>query len=476
MAQDTDGRAADGQCGERRSGGDGQSLPAVLTSDSAPEPLLLLDRHGAIVECNAVARCWFADLPALIGQPIGELFQPEDARWVEGLSEVRWLGVGERRLALRDGRRVCLEARELGDDAWALSMRDVTARVALDDELDHRSRMEALSDLAGSLARELNDPTSIVLGRLELVVELDGEMSNETRRHLEVALDHARRIAATMRNLRLVGVAGVPRIARVDVEAVVREAMDIVGPRLRARQLVVDVPDGLCAGGERATYARLFAMLLGHALDGTRRDTQLSVVAERWAEGVNVGVCGGLGGAPPETLMVDHGARDGAASGLGLSLARTLLRSVNGRLEVRRGRGAVWVNVSLPDPPPRRARARPAVERVLVVGTSRVHEEVRELLSSEGYEIGWSESAEEALTVLAESSLGGVIAQVLLPGMSGLALAEEIERRWPEVAEHTVLLAGARDWAWEGSARVLRAPLHRNDVMSALGRRVRRSS
>ena len=80
--------------------------------------------------------------------------------------------------------------------------------------------------------------------------------------------------------------------------------------------------------------------------------------------------------------------------------------------------------------------------RILVVDDE---EEVRDILAEAledfGYAVLTAASGEEALSMLAaDGGVDMVITDVRMPGISGLELAEEIRRRWPEMK--VVLISG----------------------------------
>lgn len=448
---------------------------ASLAYAAAADLMVLVDGDGRVRSANPRDEEWLGE-PIAANTPLVSLFRRDHAPIVERLLDNGWLGVADHVLCLASGRRVCVVAAPLGQgDGWCLGLRDVSSREYLGEVERDRHRLAAAAELAASVARELNDPISIVQGRLELIVELGGEVPQPMRRHLEVALEHARRIASTLRNLRLVGLAGLPRVERVHVAAVIDEARDLVGPRLRARDLIVEVPEDLVAGGERATYARVFSMLIGSVLDATRRSTPLVVRALASGSAVQVEVGAGLdrGGR----VRSWSGDPPGGEGGLGLSIARTMVGSVGGSITVLRGSGGLGMQVRLPGPPPRRVRPRDTVENVMIVGDADLQHIFASLLAGEGYELLCFESGERALQALDAADLPcGLGAQLFLPGMSGLSLADEVERRHPELIGRVVLVSDSRYAEPTPAGRIMRPPLHRNEVLSAFGRRVRRTS
>jgi CheY-like chemotaxis protein len=110
----------------------------------------------------------------------------------------------------------------------------------------------------------------------------------------------------------------------------------------------------------------------------------------------------------------------------------------------------------------------PAVQdtrHILVVDDE---EEVREILAETlidfGYSVLTAASGEEALPVLVKDrSVVMVITDVRMPGMSGLDLADEIRRRWPEVK---VVLISGYFLPQATPQRFLKKPFHMKELAS----------
>jgi CheY-like chemotaxis protein len=103
--------------------------------------------------------------------------------------------------------------------------------------------------------------------------------------------------------------------------------------------------------------------------------------------------------------------------------------------------------------------------RILVVDDE---EEVREILAETlmdfGYRVVTAASGEEALPLLArDRSVAMVITDVRMPGMSGLELADEIRRRWPEVK---VVLISGYFLPQATPQRFLKKPFHMKELAS----------
>lgn len=435
--------------------------------ESTPNPLLTIDATSVILACNRTGLDWLgAPRSEVVGRPLAELFDLGSRGDLERIAAAEFSWASERVLTLADGRRVLLNAASVAGTSRAryhVTLHDVTTRQLLDDAKDQRRRVAAVADLAGAVARELNDPMSIVQGRLELLLELgfdDGEM---TERHLTVALEHARRISATLRNLRLLGRAAVPRLEKVFLSEALTAALELVGQR--ARNVVVDLePDDLAAGGDAAMFARVLASLLRRTLDAAPAGRPVELHGRRSDHSVRVRITGGR-------AQVGHGA----ASTSERSIDQTLLASVGATLEEARMAGSLQFTLELPVPPATRIRARPVSERLLAVGRAELAKTLGGLLGREGYEVVRVAHAEAALErIERDGKVAAVATELFLEGMSGLTLAGEVGRRFPRLRDRVLLITDAAMATVPHAATALTPPLTRAQLLTALGRRVRR--
>ena len=444
--------------------------------ETAPDGHLLVDRAGVVRECNHTALEWFrARRDEVVGVPLASWFADHDAVAIAELAMSDWVGCEERRLTVRDGRRVLLSVRRQGDGRFHLAVRDITALQVLDEEDARLRSNHAMTELAGAIARDLNDPISVVQGRLEYLLEIGEDDPELVRRHLTVALEHSRRIASTLRNLRLVGHTSPTRLEAVSVQEILDEALVIGGNSLRQVKVEVDLePAGLLAGGQQALYARLFANLLTRAAEAMRRQGTVRVIGRYRGEDVSL-VVEDEGPALPQGELSNLWSMDREETrffNLGLSIAHTIAGSVGGGIEARRRGATTCVEVWLPRPSGSRTRARPVVESLLAVGDADFARAVEALVGREGFRVTPVSRGSEALRVVGEQPVDALVSQLRLPDMSGLALTGALVERHPALANRTVLATTKGCTVAQGVAGVS-LPLRRVELLQALGRRVR---
>jgi len=183
-------------------------------------------------------------------------------------------------------------------------------------------------------------------------------------------------------------------------------------------------------------------------------------------------------GIPPEVLrrVFEPGfttRRETGGFGLGLPMARQLLRALGGEVELdsELGKGTravlrlpvAWCAAPEPPRPEAGVRMRSgetiapretgAAQRVLVVEDDAGLRELAELvLSGEGYAVSTASDAGEALSLLEQGTFDLVFSDVRMPGgMDGTELAGRIAERWPQT--RILMASGFFDGAKDATHR-----------------------
>lgn len=328
----------------------------ALLFHTSPDPCLIISATGITLALNRRALEFFrSSRERMTESYFFELFEAASRGVAEELMRVDWNGVDEKRLRLKDGRTVTLNVSTVLLEHgvhYQVSFRDETARLARDRTLDSRRQIDGISRLSAMLAMDLNDSITIVQGRLDLLVELDKQSGNKENRHLGIAREHVRRIAATMENLRLVGRSSMVTVQSVGLTDVFEQSLVLLGRRGARREIETDFR-ALKVFGSIAPYSRVFANLLGYVLDAVHRDDR--VIIQSYKEGADTVVTQMYGGPavvgyeqllsfPMNEIQADMG--DSAS--LGFDVARLLVENFGGRIEKWRTGSSVIVKISLP--------------------------------------------------------------------------------------------------------------------------------
>lgn len=437
---------------------------AVAPSDgdpSSPDRVVglgrvTLDRMGRIVSLDPVVARWFGIArPRAVGLFLGDVLDRRGREWLEATLPLDGLGAQECAVHTRTGRALRFWPR--GELRFTVA--DDSTVTAVMNEREGRACDGARAGLAAAVARELNDPMSIVQGRLELLLELDSTDPDMLRRHLSVALDHARRISNTLHQLRLVG-------GPLDGNLEASSARRLL---LRAAALVGDVdlhldlrPSTLRLLGSPDLLVQVLVGLVRRIRDAARGDQ----VARAVARETNGHTVVELRAESPRGSTATPTPVPGDPR-LDVGVSELVLSRIGGRLEaLRLGRGLLY-RLVLPQAPPHRRR--PSHDaHVLVVGTVSPTD-LCALLYEEGVDTTCVADAEGALASLEQRVPDGLVASLHLPGISGLTLLSHTLSRWPRLTDRVVLVTRTSPPGVPDGARVCHPPVDRRALLHGLG-------
>jgi two-component system, cell cycle sensor histidine kinase and response regulator CckA len=438
----------------------------------------------------------------------------------------------QRAVALSDaeGRTVAFEGilRDITDQVQAAAERE-----ALERQLHQVARLDSLGRLAGGIAHDFNNLLAVILGHTELALADSPEdtAENGVRANLLLVRQLAERGAGLTRQLlvfsRQESVA--PEVVDVN-EAVVLTEQVLRGAIGEDIEFVADLaPDLWRVMFDRSELERLLLNLVVNARkampDGgcLRIRTRNVPAAEREAGGESGGGRSGDGrsGAEPgpeaqpepgadsgprvrlsvadtgvgmRESIVDHvfepffTTDPSAGTGLGLSTAYGMVTVAGGRITIDSAPDAgTTVQVDLPAAPdaappahgPEPAPPHGDGQTVLVVEDD---DDVRELvivmLSRSGYKVVAAASPEAALALdQTPDGYDAMVTDVVMPEMSGTALAERMWARHPELP--VLLMSGyaaggiTEGFAPLGPVSLIRKPFTTTALLTALDQLLR---
>ncbi|MCS6837777.1 MAG: PAS domain S-box protein, partial [Bdellovibrionaceae bacterium] len=140
------------------------------------------------------------------------------------------------------------------------------------------SKLSALGELAAVLTHEINNPLSVVLGRVEMLLNLlqnkDAVSKQKLIEMLESIQVTAQRIEKIMKTVQaLAHQSDSEYPEKVTVRSVIESVLDIFGPRLKRHQVAVrvDIPDDQWSLETRPTEVfQILSNLLSNAIDAVR--------------------------------------------------------------------------------------------------------------------------------------------------------------------------------------------------------------
>ena len=344
----------------------------------------------------------------------------------------------------------------------------------LRDRAEEQGRFAAAGELLAGVAHEVNNPLMAIAAHAENRVA-DPAIAEEQRSEMQQILRQARRAAKLLRGLLRFVRATEREVGRVNLNDVVRSAMDLVSYRFGVDEIVVGGrldPNLLPVQGDAIKLEQVIVNLLSNAIDALRGSTpprQLAV--DTWFEDGRVSVAVTDNGRGVSADVVGRLFRPFATTkgrrgtGLGLYISRQVAREAGGDLvlDSSRGPGAgarfvLSLPVAAPIPPepaaapeagsapaggPHRVVESLAGLRVLIVDDEEaVRRPMARFLGRRGAQVDEAPDGAEALARLGDQEPDVILVDLRMPRMSGVELYEQLEETRPELAARVLFLSG----------------------------------
>ena len=337
----------------------------------------------------------------------------------------------------------------------------------LRDRAEEQGRFAAAGELLAGVAHEVNNPLMAIAAQAETQLG-DPAATEAQREEMQQILRQARRASKLLRGLLRFVSAGERAVTRVNLNDVVRGALDLVSYRFGVDE--IDVEGTLDAKlppveGDPIRLEQVLVNLFSNALDALRVvPAPRRLTVDTWSDNgvVHVGVQDSGAGIPAafiDRLFKPFATTKGRrGTGLGLYISRQLVREAGGDLALasRPGDGARLV-ITLPaakaaalEPPPApvpAAGAAPAgtlagVRILLVDDESAVRHPMVRFLTRRGAIVVEAANGEEALARLEEQDADVIIADLRMPKLDGIGLYERLQRTRPTLAPRVLFLSG----------------------------------
>ena len=439
--------------------------------DSLVNGIVTLDLEGRVITLNGAAESLLGCPPgaAARGRHVSEVLAhaPELVASLQAAIQWRTGRTGTVTLPGRSGGVVpveimtaTLKGREGQDLGVIAVMRDLTSVRALEAQLRHAQKMEAVGRLAGGVAHDFNNLLTVITGRSQLLLlKLPPESS--LRRDVELVEETAHRASALTRQLLSFSRKQIVQPRIVDLNEVVRGMETMLG-RLIGEDITLATRLDPTAGCVRADPAQLEQMIVNLAVNardamplGGRLTLETSFVRidESFAR-QHVGLRAGPHvrltvrdtGVGMDALIKTHlfepfftTKGPGKGTGLGLATVYGIVTQSGGaiRVESEPGQGATFT-IDLPrvdapadlrDPGFPAATPRGSETVLLVEDEAEVRGLARDILHRQGYTVLEAADGDEALRIGREQ--GGpihlLVTDVVMPQMGGRELADRLK-------------------------------------------------
>jgi signal transduction histidine kinase len=355
-------------------------------------------------------------------------------------------------------------------------------RVFLDQEqrrlaqkLRETERLTTLGTIAASIAHEVNNPLTYVLGNVHLLEE---RLASAPRNHFDLVEPGlfeyttellgavrigAERIHAVMATLQQLTWRPDSRRSAVDVRVVLETSLAILWNEIRHRARVTkDFQDVPLVNGDEARLGQVFVNLLANAAKaippGRYQSNEIRVMIRAVGHEVvvemhdtGVGIPRDLHGRVFEPFFTTRPRGEG--TGLGLTLSRNIVREHGGRIEFLStpGQGSTF-KVILPVSSGSRAKpieprlleeqaaSAPRAQILIVDDDPSVLESLRRMLEGQ-HQVTTTSRAREALKRLAAGSqYEAIVCDVMMPEMTGIEFFGELQQHRPDFASRVIFI------------------------------------
>jgi len=273
-----------------------------------------------------------------IGEKVStQVFEPSEIRLLEAL-------MGQTAVALRNARLY----QDLRLQMQALERTQ--------QQLVQSAKLAAIGELAASIAHELNNPLTVILGHAQMLRMQAEEDSNQARK-LEKVESEALRAAKITRGLLDFSRRREPKHEPVSVNALVPRALDLINSKLRGRGIVVETvleERAPMIHGDADQLTQVLLNLAGNAIDAMGESGHLTVTTSRTEDGLELAVRDTGAGMDAEQVSrifepFYTTKPEGKGTGLGLSVTLGILKSHGGVIAVESAPGqGTTMRVRLP--------------------------------------------------------------------------------------------------------------------------------
>ncbi|MEN0063746.1 MAG: hybrid sensor histidine kinase/response regulator [Myxococcota bacterium] len=355
-----------------------------------------------------------------------------------------------------------------GQEVGLLVAREITERRTAHAKRAIRDRILTTRRITSGIGHELNNPLTAVMANLEVALRRlrdrpDDPFASRLQAELADAKEAAERMRLTIRDLRdLVRDHGTEP-QPIDVRNVVDRALSIthrvLGHHCQVERHYEEVPPVLVRSDGFGhvmmalfqNVGEAFARMDGQTLrsGGSRPSHRLDIWIRRRGRHVSIEVGDDGPGVMPEIVPGLFQPFVGHNTGLGLTLAKDIVEAVGGtiRYDDRGGSGALF-RVSLPIAEPYALALEPVADvpdvgRVLVIDDEpMIGRAVRRMLAPDFDVVIASTGADGLEAATANRRWDLVLLDLMMPGMGGVEVYEEIEQQAPELLPFVVVVTG----------------------------------
>ena len=341
--------------------------------DNIPNPVFVLDMETLeILDCNAsVESVYGYKKDEIIHTSFLRLFGPEEQEHYQTLIKSTSV-INQARHLNKDGRTLFVNIRISpseypGEKVYLVTTSDITQRLETEQQLIQASKMATLGEMATGVAHELNQPLAVIktasrffMKKINKNEKIKDDILFTMAEEIDSYVDRATKIINHMREF---GRKSDVHLEKVQVNAVLNKALEILGQQLKVRgiQVVCDLEQDLpliMADSDR--LEQVFINLLINARDAIderwqsrphqKGDKAITLKTRSNANEIAVEIHDTGSGIPD--LILERifepfftTKKVGQGTGLGLSISYGIIKDCNGSIRAvsRKGQGAGFI-------------------------------------------------------------------------------------------------------------------------------------
>jgi histidine kinase len=328
--------------------------------DNIPNPVFVLDMDTLeILDCNtSVEGVYGYTKEEMIEKSFLELFRPEEQDHYRELIKTTAVINQVRHLNKNDGSlfvNIRISPSEYpGEKVYLVTTSDITQRLETEQQLIQASKMATLGEMATGVAHELNQPLSVIktasqffMKKIRKKEKIEDDILFDMTEEIDSYVDRATKIINHMRQF---GRKSDVTLEKVQVNTVLKKALEILGQQLKVRgiEVVLDLEDDLpviMADSDR--LEQVFINLLINARDAIderweskphqKGDKKITLKTKSAGREITVGISDTGAGIPNPILQrifepFFTTKKVGQGTGLGLSISYGIIKDCKGRI------------------------------------------------------------------------------------------------------------------------------------------------
>jgi histidine kinase len=341
--------------------------------DNIPNPVFVLDMETLeILDCNAsVEMVYGYKKDEIIQRSFLQLFRQEDQNHYQKLIKTTSI-INQVRHLNKNGGTLFVNIRISpseypGEKVYLVTTSDITQRLETEQQLIQASKMATLGEMATGVAHELNQPLAVIktasrffMKKINKNEKIKDDILFTMAEEIDSYVDRATKIIHHMREF---GRKSDINLEKVQVNAVLEKALEILGQQLKVRGIKViwdlkqDLPLIMADSGR---LEQVFINLLINARDAIderwqsqhhqKGDRTITLKTRSNATEISVEIQDTGPGIPDPILErifepFFTTKKVGQGTGLGLSISYGIIKDCNGSIQAvsRKGQGAAFV-------------------------------------------------------------------------------------------------------------------------------------